>query len=229
MSLWSLVLSLVMALLVVLVSIILKPTELETNGAKVLTDAKESLELAVEKANETNEANEANEKNILELLRVLSEELKTPLDSIVGYLGLISSGKLGEMTDKQKYALEVSLKKTTHMTTLITSMSDFAQMKTEELSIPLQEGKAGVLGFSFNENQLLKDKKKEDKKNNDKAEETDEELLKKESKELEQIPEESGQDGQKGQGRQEGQKKEKLKQEPELDNSVSEAGKENKN
>ena len=50
------------------------------------------------------------EKLKTEFLATLSHELKTPLVSIIGYLDLIATEKLGVITDRQKHALDVSLK-----------------------------------------------------------------------------------------------------------------------
>ncbi|MBU1107266.1 MAG: HAMP domain-containing histidine kinase [Candidatus Riflebacteria bacterium] len=72
-----------------------------------------------------------------EFLATLSHELKTPLVSIIGYLDLIASEKMGPLTDKQSKALQISLKNTTHLNTLISSILNFARMEAGKLMFDL--------------------------------------------------------------------------------------------
>lgn len=81
------------------------------------------------------------EKLKTEFLATLSHELKTPLVSIIGYLDLIATEKLGVITDRQKHALDVSLKKTAHLNTLISSILNFARMEAGKLEFDLKPNK----------------------------------------------------------------------------------------
>ena len=81
------------------------------------------------------------EKLHTEFLATLSHELKTPLVSIIGYLDLIATEKLGVITDRQKHALDVSLKKTAHLNTLISSILNFARMEAGKLEFDLKPNK----------------------------------------------------------------------------------------
>ncbi len=72
-----------------------------------------------------------------EFLATLSHELKTPLVSIKGYLDLMASEKMGPLTEKQEKALRVSLKNTSHLNTLISSILNFARMEAGKLLFDL--------------------------------------------------------------------------------------------
>jgi len=72
-----------------------------------------------------------------EFLATLSHELKTPLVSIKGYLDLIASEKMGPLTEKQAKALQVSLKNTSHLNSMISSMLNFARMEAGKLMFDL--------------------------------------------------------------------------------------------
>lgn len=76
-----------------------------------------------------------------EFLATLSHELKTPLVSIKGYLDLIASEKMGPLTDKQAKALKVSLKNTSHLNSMISSMLNFARMEAGKLMFDLVQQK----------------------------------------------------------------------------------------
>jgi signal transduction histidine kinase len=72
-----------------------------------------------------------------EFLATLSHELKTPLVSITGYLDLIASQKMGPLTEKQEKALKISLRNTSHLNNMISSILNFARMEAGKLRFDL--------------------------------------------------------------------------------------------
>jgi len=72
-----------------------------------------------------------------EFLATLSHELKTPLVSITGYLDLIASQKMGPLTEKQERALRISLRNTSHLNNMISSILNFARMEASKLRFDL--------------------------------------------------------------------------------------------
>ncbi|MDD3149087.1 MAG: HAMP domain-containing sensor histidine kinase [Candidatus Riflebacteria bacterium] len=68
-----------------------------------------------------------------EFLATLSHELKTPLVSIKGYLDLMATQKMGPLTEKQEKALRISLKNTSHLNNMISSILNFARMEAGKL------------------------------------------------------------------------------------------------
>lgn len=72
-----------------------------------------------------------------EFLATLSHELKTPLVSIKGYLDLMATKKMGPLTEKQEKALQVSLKNTSHLNNLISSILNFARMEAGKLKFDM--------------------------------------------------------------------------------------------
>lgn len=80
-----------------------------------------------------------------EFLATLSHELKTPLVSIKGYMELMATEKFGPLTDGQKKALRVSLKNTSHLNSLISSILNFARMEAGKLKFDLAPQKISPL------------------------------------------------------------------------------------
>ncbi|GAB4272083.1 MAG: hypothetical protein Kow0029_10390 [Candidatus Rifleibacteriota bacterium] len=80
-----------------------------------------------------------------EFLATLSHELKTPLVSIKGYLDLMASEKFGPLTEGQKKALRVSLKNTSNLNSLISSILNFARMEAGKLKFDLNPQKISSL------------------------------------------------------------------------------------
>lgn len=114
----------------------------------VLLDVSETDELQARLHKALQEA-EINIRKLSELDRLKSEflaicghELKTPLVSITGYLDLMSSERLGDLTDKQRNALQVSLRNASRLNDLLSSLLDFARME------------AGKMSFSFSPQRL---------------------------------------------------------------------------
>lgn len=80
-----------------------------------------------------------------EFLATLSHELKTPLVSIKGYMDLMESEKFGPLTEGQRKALRVSLKNTSHLNSLISSILNFARMEAGKLRFDLAPQRLGSL------------------------------------------------------------------------------------
>ncbi|MEW6708920.1 MAG: PAS domain-containing sensor histidine kinase [Candidatus Riflebacteria bacterium] len=72
-----------------------------------------------------------------EFLATLSHELKTPLVSIKGYMDLMESEKFGPLTEGQRKALRISLKNTSHLNSMISSILNFARMEAGKLKFDL--------------------------------------------------------------------------------------------
>jgi PAS domain S-box-containing protein len=64
-----------------------------------------------------------------DFLSVVSHELRTPITPIKGYASLLLSGNLGDLTDKQKKAVEVMAKESEHLVLLIDEVLDIAQVE----------------------------------------------------------------------------------------------------
>jgi PAS domain S-box-containing protein len=64
-----------------------------------------------------------------EFLYTISNELRTPLTPIHGYLSLLLSGELGELTPKQKETLEIVLKQGQRLQNLIDSVIDISRIE----------------------------------------------------------------------------------------------------
>ena len=65
----------------------------------------------------------------------ISHELRTPLTHVKGYLELMVTGSLGDITEEQRHALEVSQKSTTRLEEMIDDLIMFSLTSKGELSI----------------------------------------------------------------------------------------------
>jgi len=65
----------------------------------------------------------------------VSHELRTPLTHVKGYIELMVTGSLGDITEEQRHALEVSQKSTTRLEEMIDDLIMFSLTSKGELSI----------------------------------------------------------------------------------------------
>jgi signal transduction histidine kinase len=74
-----------------------------------------------------------------QFLSTISHELKTPLTSIKGYSSLMSTGKLGNLTDEQKKSIDIVNNEAERLNQLITNLLDLTKLETGRLKLKLQE------------------------------------------------------------------------------------------
>ena len=70
-----------------------------------------------------------------EFLSIVSHELRTPLTSIRGALGLLASGKLGEIDPKGRRMLDIAVSDTDRLVRLINDILDLERMESGRLSL----------------------------------------------------------------------------------------------
>ncbi|MEX2284935.1 MAG: ATP-binding protein, partial [Gemmatimonadota bacterium] len=70
-----------------------------------------------------------------EFLSMVSHELRTPLTSIRGALGLLSSGKLGELSGKGLRMVEIAVNDTDRLVRLINDILDIERMESGRISL----------------------------------------------------------------------------------------------
>lgn len=70
-----------------------------------------------------------------ELISVVSHELRTPLTSIRGALGLVGSGRLGELNDQGKRMIEIAVTDTDRLVRLINDMLDIERMQSGRIEM----------------------------------------------------------------------------------------------
>lgn len=73
-----------------------------------------------------------------EFLSMVSHELRTPLTPIKGYLSLLSSGKMGELNEPQRKAIDVLTRQSEHLHALIDSILDLSRIELGK-KIPLSK------------------------------------------------------------------------------------------
>lgn len=76
-----------------------------------------------------------------QFLANISHELKTPLNAVIGLADILSSGKHGELTDKQANYLEHISKAGQHLLTMITDLLDIARIDVGEMRLNIEPTK----------------------------------------------------------------------------------------
>ncbi len=74
-----------------------------------------------------------------EFLATVSHELRTPLTSIQGYLGLMSGGAFGELSEEARDAIAVSVRNAARLGELIDDLLDLQQLEAGVMSFDLTD------------------------------------------------------------------------------------------
>jgi PAS domain S-box-containing protein len=74
-----------------------------------------------------------------EFVSVISHELKTPLTSITGYIKLLESGRMGELTKKQKESLEIVSEESDRLAHLINDVLDLSRLESGKTTLKLEK------------------------------------------------------------------------------------------
>lgn len=72
---------------------------------------------------------------LTEVVSVVSHQLKTPLSVIKGYLEVLISEELGNLTEKQREYLEDALENTNQMINLVRDILDVARIEAKEMKM----------------------------------------------------------------------------------------------
>ena len=78
-----------------------------------------------------------------EFISIVSHEVRTPLTSIRGSLGLLASGKLGNLTEKGRRMLEVAVTNTDRLVRLLNNILDLERMKTGKVEVLITDWAVG--------------------------------------------------------------------------------------
>ncbi|ALS97070.1 ATP-binding protein [Lacimicrobium alkaliphilum] len=73
-----------------------------------------------------------------EFIATVSHELRTPLTSIAGSLGLIASGKLGELPEKAQNLINIAMRNTQHLHLLINDLLDLEKLSTGNMLMDIR-------------------------------------------------------------------------------------------
>lgn len=73
-----------------------------------------------------------------EFIATVSHELRTPLTSIAGSLGLIASGKLGELPEKAHNLINIAMRNTQHLHLLINDLLDLEKLSTGNMVMDIR-------------------------------------------------------------------------------------------
>ena len=80
-----------------------------------------------------------------EFLSVASHELRTPLTSIRGSLGLLATGRLGQLSEKGRRMLDIAVNNANRLSRLIDDILDLERMKSGRVQIVKGDCAAGAL------------------------------------------------------------------------------------
>jgi len=73
-----------------------------------------------------------------EFVSIVSHELRTPLTSVRGSLGLLAAGLLGDVSDKAKRMLQISINNTDRLVRLINDILDIERLESGKVSMERQ-------------------------------------------------------------------------------------------
>ncbi|WP_334333144.1 sensor histidine kinase [Companilactobacillus sp. HBUAS59544] len=105
---------------------LVKPVETKVNPN--LQGIIESFNLLIENMNRRAKEQEQSEKSKDELISNVSHDLRTPLTSVIGYLGLIESKSYTDLNQILKYT-SIAYKKSLEMQDLVNSLFEFANVQ----------------------------------------------------------------------------------------------------
>jgi PAS domain S-box-containing protein len=80
-----------------------------------------------------------------EFVSVVSHELRTPLTSIRGSLGLLLTGKLGDLSEEGKRFLQIAVSNTDRLVRLINDILDLERLKSGKIGLSLEVCNLGTL------------------------------------------------------------------------------------
>lgn len=107
---------------------------IEMNLSNVITEDKKVILLTVRDITERQRIEQM--KN--EFVSTVSHELRTPLTSIRGALGLITSGKMGELSDKIKGLLDIANNNCLRLINLINDILDIEKIEAGKMSFEVK-------------------------------------------------------------------------------------------
>lgn len=106
----------------------------EINLSKITTENKESILLVVRDITERKRMDQM--KN--EFVSTVSHELRTPLTSLRGSLGLITSGKMGELSDKMKNLLDIANNNCMRLINIINDILDIEKIEAGKMDFEIK-------------------------------------------------------------------------------------------
>ena len=110
------------------------------DGATLVTFVDATDRFRIESAlRERNEALEASDKLKSEFVKRVSYELRTPLNSIMGFAEMLSSGRQGQLTEKQGEYADAIVKASEGLRDLINDILDLSTIEAGAMELDLQE------------------------------------------------------------------------------------------
>ena len=96
-----------------------------------------------------------------EFLNMTSHELKNPLTPVISYLDMLTKGSLGELSPKQKEALDIILRNTERLKRLIFDILDIAKLESKRMKFDMQKVDiVKIIKNSINDMQPFAEEKK---------------------------------------------------------------------
>ena len=110
------------------------------DGATLVTFVDATDRFRIESAlRERNEALEASDKLKSEFVKRVSYELRTPLNSIMGFAEMLSSGRQGQLTEKQGEYADAIVKASEGLRDLINDILDLSTIEAGAMELDLQQ------------------------------------------------------------------------------------------
>lgn len=143
----------------------------EEKGKDEIKNLAENINNMASEIQERMEAERRSEKTKSELITNVSHDLRTPLTSVMGYIGLIKDGKY-QNSDMMKEYLDIAFNKSNQLKELIEDLFEYTKINNQ--GIVLEKNKVNIVEFLsqiieeyipiFEENEIEVDKKFVDEK-----------------------------------------------------------------
>lgn len=124
--------SLIMALLYIILFFIIRQADtIMKEQYKERQLAAETLRRAKEEAEKANRAK-------TEFISTVSHELRSPMTAIDGYIGLVNSGKVGDLNQKQRAFLTTARNNLGFMNQIVSDLSDISRIEANHFRLEIQ-------------------------------------------------------------------------------------------
>ena len=116
--------------------------ELKTYRNHLEEQVKDRTEMLKEKTDELEKANvKLQELDKLKSMFIasMSHEFRTPLNSIIGFTGIILQGMVGDISDEQKKQLQMVKNSANHLLGLINDVIDISKIESDKIDLYIEE------------------------------------------------------------------------------------------
>jgi len=109
-----------------------------THSARAMLSINRELQTTNYKLEDAQKESEAANIAKSDFLANMSHEIRTPMNAIFSVIGILRSGKLGELNETGEHMVNMAHQNSTHLLTLINDLLDFSKIDAEDIKINLE-------------------------------------------------------------------------------------------